>query len=223
MIKIEGLRKIYKGTDFEVEALKDICLEIHGGEFAAIMGASGSGKTSLLNCMGLMTVFDEGEYYLDGIAVHKQPAGERDALRKKYISFIFQDYALMRNYTLYENIELPLLARNVRRGRRKERILSVAERFGIQDILKKRPYQVSGGQQQRAAIARAIAADTPIILADEPTGALDRENAKELMEVLLSLKDLDRTIVMVTHDEKIAEYSDRIIDLEEGRIRQGTA
>lgn len=217
MIRINGLRKVYKGTDFEVEALKDICLEVHAGEFAAIMGASGSGKTTLLNCMGLMTEFDQGEYFLDNIEIHKQPARERDALRKKYISFIFQDYALMRNYTLYENIEIPLLARNIRRGQRRERILSVAERFGIQDILKKHPYQVSGGQKQRAAIARALVADTPIILADEPTGALDRENAKELMEVLLSLKDLAKTIVIVTHDEKIAEYSDRIIYLEDGR------
>lgn len=218
MIEIHGMKKIYKGTDFELEALKDVALSVEDGEFVAIMGESGSGKSTLLNCIGLMDHFEEGTYDLHGIQIHTLSEREKNLVRRDNISFIFQNYELMRNYTLYENIEIPLLAKNVRKKEREMRIEESAERLGILDILDKFPYQVSGGQQQRAAIVRAITADNPLILADEPTGALDSRNSQEFMQNILSLKDFHKTIIMVTHDKKIADYSDRIIYLEDGRI-----
>lgn len=221
MIHINGLKKIYRGTDFEVAALKGIDLEIKAGEFVAIMGESGSGKSTLLNCIGLMDSFDEGSYILDNMEIHNLKDRERNLIRKDYISFIFQSYELMRNYTLYENIEIPLLAKNVKRKRRRELIIEATEKLGIEEILEKYPYQISGGQQQRAAIARAIVADNPVILADEPTGALDSRNSREFMNNILLLKDMYKTIIMVTHDEKVAAYSDRIVYLSDGEICDG--
>lgn len=221
MIHINGLKKIYRGTDFEVAALKGIDLEIKAGEFVAIMGESGSGKSTLLNCIGLMDSFDEGSYILDNMEIHNLKDRERNLIRKDYISFIFQSYELMRNYTLYENIEIPLLAKNVKRKRRRELIIEATEKLGIEEILEKYPYQISGGQQQRAAIARAIVADNPVILADEPTGALDSRNSREFMNNILLLKDMYKTIIMVMHDEKVAAYSDRIVYLSDGEICDG--
>lgn len=219
MIQINGMKKIYKGSDFQVKALKGIDLEIKAGEFVAIMGESGSGKSTLLNCIGLMDSFDEGTYILDGIEVHNLKEQERNILRKDYISFIFQNYELMRNYTLYENIEIPLLAQNVKRKKRRELIEKTVGKLGIEELLDKYPYQISGGQQQRAAIARAIVADNPVILADEPTGALDSKNSQEFMNNMMLLKELNKTIIMVTHDEKVANYSDRTLYLMDGEIQ----
>lgn len=218
MIQINGLKKVYRGTDFEVAALKGIDLEIKAGEFVAIMGESGSGKSTLLNCIGLMDFFDEGSYILGDVEIHNLKERERNLIRKDNISFIFQSYELMRNYTLYENIEIPLLAKNVKKKKRRELIMEAAEKLGIEGILEKYPNQISGGQQQRAAIARAIVADNPVILADEPTGALDSRNSREFMNNILSLKDMHKTIIMVTHDEKVAAYSDRIVYLSDGEI-----
>lgn len=219
MIQINGMKKVYKGSDFQVEALKGIDLEIMAGEFVAIMGESGSGKSTLLNCIGMMDSFDEGTYILNGIEVHNLKEREQNILRKDYISFIFQNYELMRNYTLYENIEIPLLAQNVKRKKRRELIEEAVEKLGIEGLLDKYPYQISGGQQQRAAIARAIVADNPVILADEPTGALDSKNSQEFMNNMMLLKELNKTIIMVTHDEKIANYSDRTLYLKDGEIQ----
>lgn len=218
MIEIHEMKKIYKGTDFELEALKGVSLRIEDGEFVAVMGESGSGKSTLLNCIGLMDNFEAGTYDLHGIEIHNLSEREKNLVRKNNVSFIFQNYELMRNYTLYENIEVPLLAKNVRKKERRIRIEESAERLGIVDILGKYPYQISGGQQQRAAIVRAIVADNPLILADEPTGALDSRNSEEFMQNILALKELNKTIIMVTHDKKIADYSDRIIYLEDGII-----
>lgn len=218
MIDIEGMKKIYRNTDYELEALKGVDLHVKKGEFVAVMGESGSGKSTLLNCIGLMDSFDAGSYVLNGVSVDGSEQKSINELRKNTISFIFQKYELMRNYTLYENIEIPLLAKNIKRAERKEIIVDTAQKLGIEGLLKKYPYQISGGQQQRVAIVRAIVANNPIILADEPTGALDSRNSKELMEYMLLLKKLDKTIIMVTHDEKIAAYSDRIIQLKDGEI-----
>ena len=218
MIKICGMNKIYKGNDFEVKALKDITFSIEDGEFVAIMGESGCGKTTLLNCIGLMDSFDSGEYYLNDTTIHTLSKRKMNEIRKDNISFIFQHYELMRNYTIYENLEIPLLAKNIKRKDRKKLILDYATKLEIEELLNKYPYQISGGQQQRAAIVRAIVADNSVILADEPTGALDSRNSKEFMNHMLMLKELKKTIIMVTHDEKIAKYSDRIIYLKDGQI-----
>ena len=218
MIKIEGMQKIYRSTDFELEALKGIHLHIKKGEFVAVMGESGSGKSTLLNCIGLMDYFDAGSYLLNGTQIKDIGQKRMTELRKNTISFIFQNYELMRNYTLYGNVEIPLLAKNIKKKERKEIIGDTMEKLGIESLMTKYPYQISGGQQQRVAIARAIVADNPVILADEPTGALDSKNSKELMSYMMLLKEMQKTIVMVTHDEKVAAYSDRIIYLKDGEI-----
>ena len=218
MIEIEGMKKIYKNTDFELEALKGIDIHIKKGEFVAIMGESGSGKSTLLNCIGLMDFFDAGSYLLNGTQIKDIEKKHMTELRKNTISFIFQNYELMRNYTLYENIEIPLLAKNIKKKERKEIIADTTKKLGIESMMKKYPYQISGGQQQRGAIARAIVANNPVILADEPTGALDSKNSEELMNYMTLLKEMSKTIVMVTHDEKIAAYSDRVIYLNDGKI-----
>lgn len=218
MIEIKGMKKIYRNTDFELEALKGVDLQIKKGEFVAVMGESGSGKSTLLNCIGLMDYFDEGSYVLNGNQIKGIGKKHMTELRKNTISFIFQNYELMRNYTLYENIEIPLLAKNIKKKERRKIIADITQKLGIEPLMKKYPYQISGGQQQRAAIARAIAADNPVILADEPTGALDSKNSEELMGYMMLLKEIKKTIVMVTHDEKAASYSDRIIYLSDGEI-----
>lgn len=218
MIEIKNLTKVYKGDAFEVVALKNVSLRIEDGEFVSIMGESGSGKSTLLNCIGLIDDFNQGEYMLDGNTIHKLSNKESGIIRKDSISFIFQHFELMRNYTVYENIEIPLLAKNIRKAKRKRMVRERAEQLRVEELLGKYPYQLSGGQQQRIAIARALVADNPYILADEPTGALDSKNSTELMHILKNINETGKTIIMVTHDTKMAEYSDRVIRLEDGQI-----
>ena len=165
-----------------------------------------------------MDFFDEGSYLLNGIQINNIQKKQMTELRKNTISFIFQNYELIHNYTLYENIEIPLLAKNIKQKDRKEMIADVAKKLGIESMMKKYPYQVSGGQQQRVAIARAIVSNNPVILADEPTGALDSKNSQELMDYMMVLKDMNKTIIMVTHNENVASFSDRIIYLRDGQI-----
>ncbi len=222
MIEINNLTKIYKGVSYEFTALKEVSLTIKEGEFVAVMGESGSGKSTLLNCIGLIDSFDGGEYIMDDVKVHELSNGRQNVLRKEKISFVFQNFELMRNYTLYENIEIPLLAKNVKKNNRKKLIHEVTKKFGIEELLKKYPYQISGGQQQRVAIARALISDNPYILADEPTGALDSQNSMELIKELKRINEAGKTIIMVTHDQKIAEYADRIVIIEDGKIHSRT-
>lgn len=167
MIEIKNLTKVYKGDAFEVVALKNVSLRIEDGEFVSIMGESGSGKSTLLNCIGLIDDFNQGEYMLDGNTIHKLSNKESGIIRKDSISFIFQHFELMRNYTVYENIEIPLLAKNIRKAKRKRMVRERAEQLRVEELLGKYPYQLSGGQQQRIAIARALVADNPYILADD--------------------------------------------------------
>ncbi|MDE6025607.1 MAG: ABC transporter ATP-binding protein [Lachnospiraceae bacterium] len=222
MIEIKNLMKVYKGASFEITALCNVSLKINDGEFVAIMGESGSGKSTLLNCIGLIDSFDEGEYIIDDVKVHELSNNRQNVLRKEKISFVFQNFELMRNYTIFENIEIPLLAKNVKKNNRKRLIYEVAEKFGIEELLKKYPYQISGGQQQRVAIARALISDNPYILADEPTGALDSQNSMELIKELKRINEAGKTVIMVTHDQKIAEYADRIIIIDDGKIHSGS-
>lgn len=220
MIKIHNLTKIYKGASYEVKALNDVDIEINDGEFVAVMGESGSGKTTLLNCIGVMDEFDDGEYFLDDVNVGELSRSKKCELRKNKISFVFQHFELMRNYTVFENIEIPLLAKNVKRSERKKRIMESVAALGIDDLLDKYPYELSGGQKQRAAIARAVVADNPYILADEPTGALDSRHSMELMEELKRINAMGKTVIMVTHDINMARKADRIIKLVDGRVAE---
>ena len=218
MLTLENVTKIYKGDLFETRALQDVSLTVEQGEFVAIMGESGSGKTTLLNIIGGMDTLSSGKYYLQDVAVHECNPAKLDKVRKQYISFIFQHFALMEEYNVFENIEAPLLARNVRKSVRKKKIRELAEKLGIDELLDKYPSQISGGQKQRVAFARALVTNSPVILADEPTGALDEENTQKVMELFKELHNDGKTIVLITHDNMVANYADRIVNLRDGKV-----
>lgn len=218
MIKLENIDKIY---DIKVEnrkALDNVTLTIEDGEMVAIMGPSGSGKSTLLNIIGCMDNPTSGKYMLDDIVVTESKMSEIQKIRKENISFIFQNFALMEHYTAYENIELPLLANNTPHSERKKIINNLMELLKISDVKNKIPSKMSGGQQQRVAIARALAADGKIILADEPTGALDQATGKEVMNLLKEINKKGKTVIIVTHDIEIAKQTDRIIHICDGHI-----
>lgn len=218
MITLENVTKIYKGDLFETVALQNVSLKIGQGEMIAIMGESGSGKTTLLNILGGMDELTSGEYYLNDFAVHNCKSSDLDVVRKKYISFIFQHFALMEEYDVYENIEAPLIARNIKKSERKRRIKEVVVKLGIEDLIDKFPCQISGGQKQRVAFARAVVADCPIILADEPTGALDEENTENIIKLFENLHQEGKTIILITHDPKVAARAQRIIEIKDGKV-----
>ncbi|AEE95842.1 ABC transporter ATP-binding protein [Mahella australiensis] len=218
MIKIKNLVKVYKGETYETRALDGIDLTIEDGEFVAVMGPSGSGKSTLLNVIGCMDTLTEGEYYLDDYEIHKLKLKELHKVRREKISFVFQHFALMSNFSVYENVEVPLLAKNVNKSRRKKIVYEKLKMLGIDNLADKLPTQISGGQQQRAAIARALTSDNDIILADEPTGALDRKTGQDLMNMLTDINALGKTIIVVTHDDKVASATKRIINIVDGRI-----
>ena len=220
MIELRDVCKIYgaKNGDAATKALSHVNLAIPDGQLLAVMGPSGSGKSTLLHILGCMDRITTGEYYFNEIPVHKMDQKKRGMFRREQVSFIFQNFALMDHYSIYENIELPLVAMGKTQKERKKRVLNCAERLGIAGILERYPKQVSGGQQQRAAIARAIAGGNSLILADEPTGALDQKNGKDLMKLLQQLNTEGKTIVVVTHDPNVAAYCQRTVCIEDGQI-----
>lgn len=218
MIELSSVSKIYKNGSAEYSALRDVNLHIEQGEFVAIMGTSGAGKTTLLNIIGCMDRMTTGQYIYDGMDISKYNNKQLHKFRKEHIGFVFQNFALMDNYTVYENIEMPLLARKVKK--RKQIILDVMKEFNIEELAKKLPSNISGGEQQRCALARAIVADTPVILADEPTGSLDSKTGQEIMEYIKKLNDKGKTVIMITHDSDVANYADRIIRIEDGIIHE---
>ena len=218
MICLKNVDKVYRGAKFETKALLDVSLEIQDGEFVAVMGESGSGKTTLLNILGGMDHATGGEVWFDDVNTQTLKPEGLDRFRKKNISFIFQHFVLMEEYTVYENLEAPLLARNVKKSERNRLIKDAMAYLGIEDLIYQLPSQISGGQKQRVAIARSIVSGCPIIMADEPTGALDEENTKNVMQLLQSLHENGKTIIVITHDQQVANYADRIIFLHNGRI-----
>jgi len=218
MIKLINGTKKYKGATYEVAAVDDVTLEIKTGEFVAIMGKSGSGKSTLLNIIGCMDKLDDGRLYIDDIEVSKLSGNEFDKIRRNKISYIFQRYELMNSYTVYENIELPLNAKNVKRSIKKQMITDIMKELEIEQLKNKFPSQISGGEQQRVAIARAYVSQNEYILADEPTGALDEKNTATIMELLKKLNSEGKTVIVVTHDDNVAGYADRVIKLADGRL-----
>ncbi len=218
MIRVKNLNKVYKGAMFETEALKDVSFQIEDGEFVAVMGDSGAGKTTLLNILGGMDTEAAGEVWYNEDNILEMNTGQLDKWRKNNISFIFQHFALMEEYLVYENLEAPLLARNVRKKERKEKINNIVKELGIENLLYQYPSQISGGQKQRVAIARCIISDCPVILADEPTGALDEANTGNVMQLLQSLNQTGKTIIVITHDKKVAAYTNRMIVLRDGQF-----
>lgn len=218
MIKLIHVKKDYTEGGVITNALKDINLEVKDGEFVAIMGASGSGKSTLLHILGGMDKLTSGEYFYNDEAVHNMSMGRLNIFRRDHVSFVFQNAALMKYYTVAENIEMPLLSMNVGKKERKKIIEEKMEAVGIAHLAKKLPIHISGGEQTRTAIARALAGDNELLLADEPTGALDQTTGKEIMEVFKKVHEMGKTIILITHDPNVAAYADRIIRIEDGKI-----
>ena len=218
MIKLIHVKKDYTEGGVVTNALKDINLEVKDGEFVAIMGAAGSGKSTLLHILGGMDKLTSGEYYYNDEAVHDMSMGRLNIFRRDHVSFVFQNAALMKYYTVAENIEMPLLSMNVGKKERKKIIEEKMEAVGIAHLAKKLPIHISGGEQTRTAIARALAGDNELLLADEPTGALDQTTGKEIMEVFKKVHEMGKTIILITHDPNVAAYADRIIRIEDGKI-----
>ena len=218
MIRLENISKIYDAKIDTTKALDNVSLQINDGELVAIMGPSGSGKSTLLNILGCMDTATEGKYYVDDVEVSMLKKSQRDSFRKKNIGFVFQHFALMDYYTAYENIELPLIANNVRKSERKKIVQQQLEHLGITSQRNKLPKKMSGGQQQRVAIARALVTNVDLILADEPTGALDQKTGKEVLALLKEINSTGKTVIIVTHDEKIAADCNRVIMIQDGRI-----
>lgn len=219
MIQLQNLEKIYGQTeDNRVVALDNINLDIRSGDFVAVMGESGSGKTTLLNILGAMDDCSSGSYVFNEKHVEKMNRNEKADFRRDNIGFVFQNFALLNNYSVYENVNMPMLLKKLSKKERKERVIQAIEKVGIADLRKKSPTQLSGGQQQRCAIARAIVMGNNLILADEPTGALDSKTSEDIMKVFQMLNEEGKTIIMVTHDSNIAGYAHSIIRIKDGRI-----
>lgn len=216
MIKLENIIKDYSNKEQVTHALRGINLTIEDGEFVAIVGTSGSGKSTLLNIIGGMDSTTSGIYLFDGKEVNGKDFKALHKFRKENISFVFQNFALMDGYTVYENVEMPLLARRVK-GRKKI-IMESLEKMKIADLKDKLPTQLSGGQQQRCAIARAIVAGTKVLLADEPTGALDQNTSNEIINCFEEINKTGTTVILITHDMNIAKRCNRIIQIEDGLV-----
>lgn len=222
MIKINNLSKIFRTDLIETHALRQINLQVKEGEFAALTGPSGSGKSTLLNVLGTLESFDQGDYLLDGRSVKGLSDRELSALRNEKIGFIFQGFNLIKDFSLFDNIELPLRYRGFNATERKRRVEHALETVGLAARRDYHPSQLSGGQQQRVAIARAIAGEPRILLADEPTGNLDSLMARQVMELLEKINQQGCTILMVTHDPDQARRANRHIQIVDGQLNDAT-
>lgn len=218
MIAIKNLVKIYRTEEVETTALNKLSLNINEGEFVSIMGTSGCGKSTLLNIIGLLDAPNDGSYLFDGKEVANFTEKQRASLRKANVGFVFQNFNLIDELSVYENVELPLIYNKVKPAERKKRVHEILDRIGIAHRAKHYPLQLSGGQQQRVAVARALVTNPKLILADEPTGNLDSKSGNDVMELLTELHVAGATIVMVTHSSYDAQFSSRIITLKDGEI-----
>ena len=218
MIEMENINKVYKMGEVTLEALKEVSLRIGPGEFISIMGPSGSGKSTLLNIIGCLDTPTDGSYFFEEKNVAGLSLDQLSTIRNRKIGFVFQNFNLLPYATTYENVELPMLFNGKSGKKRRQRVLDLLEMVGLVNWQLHRPSELSGGQQQRVAIARALANDPAMILADEPTGNLDSKTGVEIMGLFVKLQQQGRTILMVTHDTNIAAYSQRTINLLDGRI-----
>jgi putative ABC transport system ATP-binding protein len=218
LIQIEGLRKVFLTDEVETHALSGINLDIRAGEFVSIAGPSGCGKSTLLSILGLLDQPTEGNYLLDGKTVHNLSVDEQSEIRNREVGFIFQNFNLIGDLSVYDNVELPLTFRGMEAAERRERVNDALEKVGLGHRAKHFPHQLSGGQQQRVAVARAVAGRPLILLADEPTGNLDSKSGEGVMNLLRALHAEGATICMVTHDPRYATHADRQIQLFDGQI-----
>lgn len=218
MIEIENVSKIYnnnKSNSFQ--ALKNVSIKINNNEMVAIMGKSGAGKSTLMHIIGCIDDFESGEYKIDGISVKNLSDVKKAELRNSKVGIVMQDFALIEEYSVLENVTIPLYFKK-KSGKKIEKAMAAIKKIGIDELAKKSVNKLSGGQKQRVAIARAIVNNPSIILADEPTGALDSGTSKEIMEVLRELNNSGKTIIIITHDESVAKKCDRVIWIEDGKI-----
>jgi len=218
LLTIKGLKRWYKMGDEIVRALNDVSFSVDYGEFVAIIGPSGSGKSTLMNMIGCLDVPDEGSYVLDGLEVGRLSDNRLAKIRNEKIGFIFQGFNLLPKLTAIENVELPLIYRGVPHKQRRALAQEALTKVGLKERMHHRPSELSGGQQQRVAIARALAGNPPILLADEPTGALDTATGKEILQMMRNLNEQGHTIILITHDMEIARQAKRVIRIQDGKI-----
>lgn len=221
MIRVENLNKYYINGEMKLRALKNINFHVKVGEFAAIMGSSGSGKSTIMNILGCLDKNSEGTYILDGIDVSKTKEEDLCKIRNAKIGFVFQAFNLLPKLTALENVELPLVYAGVPKGEREKRAAEVLKKVGLSERMHHKPNELSGGQRQRVAIARALVNDPAIILADEPTGNLDSISEEEIMKLFQELNNQGKTIIIVSHEPEVAKYCKRIIVFKDGRIISG--
>lgn len=218
MLRVETLNKYYINGDMKLHALKNISFEIEAGEYVAIMGSSGSGKSTMMNILGCLDREFEGEYVLDGIEISKIDEKDISKIRNLKIGFVFQAFNLLPKLTALQNVELPLVYAGIHKGERERRAKEMLEKVGLGDRLHHKPNELSGGQKQRVAIARALVNNPAIILADEPTGNLDSVSEKEIMELFTELNSQGKTIIIVSHEPEVASYVRRILLFKDGEI-----
>ncbi|MCX4305732.1 MAG: ABC transporter ATP-binding protein [Acetatifactor sp.] len=216
MIKMRSINKGYLLGEERLPILKDISFSVEKGDYVAILGPSGSGKTTFMNIAGCMDVMDSGEYYLDGMAIHETKEDDLTEVRNRKIGFIFQNYQLISTYNVMQNIIMPLLMRGMKHEEAEQRCMDTIKLLGLEHRIHHKPGELSGGQKQRVSIARALVGNPAILLADEPTGALDQASGKDVLKLFQELNEMGNTIVMITHDLKVAQSAKRIVRIVDG-------
>lgn len=220
LMELENISKVFRENNIETHVLADLSFTVQKNEMIAIMGPSGSGKSTLLHLLGCMDIPTTGDYTLDNVVVNSLTKNELAKLRNEKVGFVFQNFHLLNDYTALENVELPLHYRKVSKGKAREKSIQMLEKVGLKDHLFKRPNQLSGGQKQRVAIARALVGQPSIILADEPTGALDQKTSREVLSIFQDLHKNNNTIIIVTHDPDVAAICQRTIIINDGKLQE---
>lgn len=218
MIKMNAINKGYMLGEEKLPILKDVNFTVEKGEYVAILGPSGSGKTTLMNIMGCMDICDSGEYFLDGMAIHDMKEDAMTQVRNQKIGFIFQNYQLIPTYNVMQNIAMPLIIRGMAYGEAQEKCIETIKLLGLDNRIEHKPNELSGGQKQRVSIARALVGTPSILLADEPTGALDQSSGKDVLKLFQELNEMGNTIVMITHDLNVAQSAKRIVRIIDGQL-----